>query len=67
MNEQKAPGSWLERIRRRARELKSETYALYLACRDPRVPWYAKALGVAVVGYAFSPLDLVPDFIPVLG
>ena len=51
----------------RARALKRDTYALYLACRDPRVPWYAKVLAAAVVAYALSPLDLVPDFIPVLG
>ena len=44
-----------------------ETYALYLAYRDPRVPWYAKITAVVVVGYAFSPIDLIPDFIPVLG
>jgi uncharacterized membrane protein YkvA (DUF1232 family) len=41
--------------------------ALYLACRDPRVPWYAKALAACVVGYALSPIDLIPDAIPVLG
>ena len=41
--------------------------ALYLAARDPRVPWYAKAVAVAVVAYALSPIDLIPDFIPVLG
>ena len=40
---------------------------LYLAARDPRVPWYAKAVAGAVVAYAFSPIDLIPDFIPVLG
>ena len=51
----------------RARRLKRETYALFLAYRDPRVPWYAKALAACVVAYAFSPLDLIPDFIPVLG
>jgi uncharacterized membrane protein YkvA (DUF1232 family) len=51
----------------RARQLKAETYALYLAYRDPRVPWYAKLLAACVVAYAFSPLDLIPDFIPVLG
>jgi uncharacterized membrane protein YkvA (DUF1232 family) len=44
-----------------------ETYALYLAYRDPRVPWYAKAFAACVVAYAFSPLDLIPDFVPVLG
>lgn len=41
--------------------------ALYLACKDPRVPWYAKALAAGVAGYAFSPIDLIPDFIPILG
>ena len=50
-----------------ARRLKSETYALYLAYRDPRVPWYAKLFAALVVGYAFSPIDLIPDSIPVLG
>ena len=40
---------------------------MYFACRDPRVPWYAKALAAVVVAYAFSPIDLIPDFIPVLG
>jgi uncharacterized membrane protein YkvA (DUF1232 family) len=53
--------------RQRARQLKRETYALYLAYRDPRVPWYAKLLAACVVAYAFSPIDLIPDFIPVLG
>jgi uncharacterized membrane protein YkvA (DUF1232 family) len=49
------------------RRLKVETYALYLAYRDPRVPWYARLFAAVVVGYAFSPIDLIPDFIPVLG
>ncbi|UCC87491.1 MAG: DUF1232 domain-containing protein [Anaerolineales bacterium] len=53
--------------KRRARQLKTETYVLYLAYRDPRTPWYAKILAVCVVGYAFSPIDLIPDPIPVLG
>jgi uncharacterized membrane protein YkvA (DUF1232 family) len=44
-----------------------DTYALYLATRDPRVPWYTKALALGVVGYALSPIDLIPDFIPVIG
>ena len=52
---------------RERRKLKHEVYALYFACRDPRVPWYAKALAGAVVAYAFSPIDLIPDFIPVFG
>ena len=42
-------------------------HALYLASRDPRVPWYAKALAVCIAAYALSPIDLIPDFIPVLG
>jgi uncharacterized membrane protein YkvA (DUF1232 family) len=50
-----------------AGRLKSETYALYLAYRDPRMPWYAKLFAALVVGYAFSPIDLIPDAIPVLG
>ncbi|MDD5223094.1 MAG: YkvA family protein [bacterium] len=48
-------------------ELRRETYALYLSIRDPRTPWPARLLAVFVVGYAFSPIDLIPDFIPVLG
>lgn len=54
---------WKERVR----ALKKETFTLYLACRHPRVPWYAKALALLVVGYALSPIDLIPDFIPLLG
>jgi uncharacterized membrane protein YkvA (DUF1232 family) len=57
----------IQRWQQRAKRLKTETYALYLAYRDPRVPWYAKVLAAAVVAYAFSPVDLIPDFIPVLG
>ena len=53
--------------KRRARQLKVETYALYLASKDPEVPWFAKALTACVVAYALSPIDLIPDFIPVLG
>ena len=55
------------RWKERAQRLKREVYALYFACRDPRVPWYAKALAACVVGYALSPIDLIPDAIPVLG
>lgn len=57
----------LDTWRQHARRLKTEVYALYLAYRDSRVPWYARVFAACVVGYAFSPLDLVPDFIPVLG
>lgn len=57
----------LKVLRQQAEDLKKETYALYLAYRDPRVPWYAKAVAAATVAYAVSPIDLIPDFIPVLG
>lgn len=56
-----------ERMKLWARGLKRDVHALYLASKDPRVPWYAKALAVAVAAYAASPIDLIPDFIPVLG
>ncbi len=51
----------------RARRLKIELVALSLAYRDPRTPWYARLVAACVVGYAFSPLDLIPDFVPILG
>jgi len=54
-------------VKEKARELRLQSYALFLACRDPRTPWYAKAIAAAVAAYAFSPIDLIPDFIPVLG
>jgi uncharacterized membrane protein YkvA (DUF1232 family) len=57
----------LERLKARARALKMEAYAIYLAARDPRTPWYAKALIFFVVAHTFSPIDLIPDFIPILG
>ena len=57
----------IARVNDWARRIKRDVNALYLASRDPRVPWYAKALAVAVAGYALSPVDLIPDFIPVLG
>ena len=59
----RSSGPWKERVR----ALKKETFTLYLACRHPGVSWYAKALALLVVGYALSPIDLIPDFIPVLG
>lgn len=55
------------RLKIKAAELKRETVALYFAARDPRTPWYAKAIVVCVVAYALSPIDLIPDPIPVLG
>ena len=55
------------RLRRWAGEITRDVYAVALAARDPRVPWYAKALALAVAAYAVSPIDLIPDFIPVLG
>ncbi len=57
----------VERWKRRAKHVRVETYALYLAYKDPRVPWYAKVFVICVVAYALSPIDLIPDFIPVLG
>ncbi len=59
--------SIIERLKDWADVVKRDVHALYLASRDPRVPWYAKALAVLVAGYALSPLDLIPDFIPILG
>jgi uncharacterized membrane protein YkvA (DUF1232 family) len=59
--------SFVERLKRWARRLKVEVHALYLAYRDPRVPWYARVFAAIVVGYAFSPIDLIPDPIPILG
>jgi uncharacterized membrane protein YkvA (DUF1232 family) len=50
-----------------ARTIKRDAHALYLAARDPRVPWYAKGLGVAVAAYAASPIDLISDFVPMIG
>lgn len=52
---------------KKANRLKRNTYALYLAYKDPRVPWYAKIFIAGIVGYVLSPFDLVPEFIPVIG
>ena len=57
----------LETLKRHARALKAETYALYLAAQHPDTPWYAKLVAGVTVAYAFSPIDLIPDFVPVLG
>jgi uncharacterized membrane protein YkvA (DUF1232 family) len=57
----------LSRWRTKVEKLRTETHALYLASRDPRVPWYAKAVAALTVAYALSPIDIIPDFVPVLG
>lgn len=57
----------LRRFLGRAKQFKSEVVAVSLAIRDPRTPWTARAMGTIVVAYALSPVDLIPDFIPVLG
>ena len=59
--------SLLAALKQRACHLTAETFALYLAAHDPRTPWYAKLLVAGIVAYAFSPIDLIPDFVPVLG
>ena len=59
--------SVVQRLKREAKRLKNEVAALTLACRDPKTPWQARAVVVCVVAYALSPIDLIPDFIPVLG
>ena len=58
---------WIRSWKQKTEKLKAETYTVYLAFRHPDTPWYAKVLAGAVAAYAFSPIDLVPDFIPVLG
>ena len=57
----------LTALRERARHLKAETFALYLAARHTATPWYAKLMVAAIVAYALSPIDLIPDFVPILG
>jgi uncharacterized membrane protein YkvA (DUF1232 family) len=57
----------MERMAQWARTLKRDVHAIYLVARDPRTPWYVKSLAFAVAAYALSPIDLIPDFIPVLG
>jgi uncharacterized membrane protein YkvA (DUF1232 family) len=59
--------SWFAPLKSWARSIKRDVIALYFAARDPRVPWYAKAVAAAVAAYALSPIDLIPDFVPVLG
>jgi uncharacterized membrane protein YkvA (DUF1232 family) len=68
MGERTSPlQNMFQKIQSHARALKNEAYAIYLATKDPRTPWYAKALIFFVVAHTFSPIDLIPDFIPVLG
>jgi uncharacterized membrane protein YkvA (DUF1232 family) len=57
----------IDTLKRKADALKREIFALYLAARDPRTPWYAKAMAALIIAYALSPIDLIPDFIPILG
>ncbi|MBE5108589.1 DUF1232 domain-containing protein [Bacillus thuringiensis] len=59
--------SIIQKMKKWARNLKKQLLALYLAYRDERVSWYAKLFTMLVVAYAFSPIDLIPDFIPILG
>lgn len=57
----------IDRLRQWAKAIKRDVLVLWLAASDPRVPWYAKVIAGAVAAYALSPVDLIPDFIPVLG
>jgi uncharacterized membrane protein YkvA (DUF1232 family) len=57
----------LKRLKQWSRTIKRDVHAVYLAARDPRVPWYAKLLAICVAAYALSPIDLIPDFVPLLG
>lgn len=59
--------TWVSSLKIWARGVKRDVVALYFAARDPRVPWYAKAVAAAVAAYALSPIDPIPDFIPILG
>ena len=65
MSETKIP--FKERIKQKAQQLKIEAKVLLLGMKDPRTPWYARAFGFLIIGYALSPIDLIPDFIPVIG
>jgi uncharacterized membrane protein YkvA (DUF1232 family) len=58
---------WLEAAKAWARNIKRDVVAVWLAARDPRTPWAARVLAVGVAAYALSPIDLIPDFIPILG
>jgi len=56
-----------DKIKTWAKSLKRQIFILYFACKDERVPWHAKVFTACVVAYAFSPIDIIPDFIPILG
>ncbi|WNB90890.1 YkvA family protein [Bacillus sp. NEB1478] len=57
----------LNKLKNYAKKLKQDLFVIYLSYKDHRTPWHAKAVAICVVAYAFSPIDLIPDFIPVLG
>ncbi len=57
----------IKKIKMWAKQLKRKVFVLYFAYKDNRTPWYAKVFAICVVAYAFSPIDLIPDFIPILG
>jgi len=59
--------SLISKLKAFAKKLKQNLFVLYLSYKDPRIPWYAKLLAMLIVAYALSPIDLIPDFIPVLG
>ena len=67
MNDDRNGTGRLARLRRWARAVKQDVVALYIAARDPRVPWHVKLAAAAIAAYALSPIDLIPDFIPILG
>lgn len=56
-----------DRLKHWARNVRRDVYAVGLVARDPRVPWYTKSLAILVAGYALSPIDVIPDFLPVIG
>jgi uncharacterized membrane protein YkvA (DUF1232 family) len=57
----------IQEWKQKVKQLKREIFTIYFACKHPKVPWHTKILAVCVVGYAFSPIDLIPDIIPILG
>lgn len=57
----------ISKLKTFAKKIKQNLFVLYLSYKDPRTPWYAKLMAILVVAYAFSPIDLIPDFIPILG